>query len=158
MATPQCLSNFYSTVISCGYVYGAIFLWDVLTLILYNQCLSERIRGAPYLDAQFYGVAGVVQLTAVSLALVRFRPVCECSISCPSYIPILYVVPAFELLIGIFCWLEACRRRHMAEQVSNDGVFTKVPTEMELTEIDEVESSDDEVVYTDKNKLDEEEG
>ena len=47
----------------------------------------------------------------------------------------------------------------MAEQVSNDGVFTKVPTEMELTEIDEVESSDDEVVCTDKNQeLEDEEG
>lgn len=112
-----------------------------MTFLLYDRCLYERIRGAPGLDAQFFGVTGFVQIIAVVLALVAFRPECDCSISCPEYIPLLYVVPALEILVGIGCLLEALRRRQMAEQVSKDGVFTKVPTEMELTEIDDEDVS-----------------
>jgi hypothetical protein len=85
---------------------------------------------------------------AVTVSLTLVRPECHCSVSCPSdlHIAIFYVIPAFQLGVGILCWVVAWNRRQLARQVSND-VFTKVPDtdeeELELTEVDE-ENEDEE--------------
>jgi hypothetical protein len=146
--TPICLQRFYDSLYSCLYVYGSIMAWMVVTTLLYQCCLSEHIRGAPYLDSQFIGWAGTAAVLAVTVSLILVRPECHCSVSCPSdlHIAIFYVIPAFQLGVGILCWVVAWNRRQLARQVSND-VFTKVPDteeeELELTEVDE-ENEDEE--------------
>jgi hypothetical protein len=141
--TPICLQRFYGSLYSCLFVYGSICLWMIATMLGYGYFLREHIRGAPYLDSQFFGLAGTAAIFAVTVALITARPTCECSVSCPSdvFFAVLYIVPAAELLVGIFCLVEAWKRRQLAQQVSND-VFTKVPDteeedDLELTQVDD---------------------
>lgn len=137
-----CRAEYFSNLHQAVLVWSTIAGWIVFSMTLYYVVLRERMEGAPGLGSQFFGVSGTIQVLVVLAGSVLFFPTCT-SCYCPSYQPLLYLVPAIEGSAGIACLWTAWNLSSRASLVSND-IFTKIPMETEMTEVSEAEGEDEE--------------
>lgn len=124
----------YADLRQAAVVWTTVTAWILFSASLYIFVLKERIEGAPSLGAQFFLVNGIILCVVSIVGYILFFPTCPLCF-CPDFQPALHVLPMLQILVGATSFYQARMLSIRAEQVSSD-VFTKIPTETELTAMD----------------------
>ena len=135
------------------FIYCSVLIlaWSLGVICLYRICLKVRLDGAPFYEAQFWLVTGIIHVFAMAISIFYLFPLpCPTTVSiavntdcirhCHQNRQLGAAILVMESFLSLYWFTRAYARYKMARQLSsslssnhndNDymetGIFTKVP-------------------------------